>query len=835
MHYLRDVVGLTGTNVGCDTSSCGACTVLVDGESVKSCTVLAVQADGADITTIEGLAVDGELHPMQQAFHEHHGLQCGFCTPGMVMATVSLLEEHPAPTERRGAPRPRGQPLSVHRIPQHREGGPRRGEREPSGSCAMTAVVGTRQLRKEDPPLLTGEARFVDDLDVPGALHLELVRSPYAHARIRRSTRARPRRDAGRRRGVHRRRPADEWASPMPCAWPVTDDMKNPQHRPIAVDKVCYVGDAVAVVVADSAHEARDAAEAIIVDYDALPRSSTSRTPPPTRIVVHDELGTNESYTWALIPDPAAVDAAFANAAHTVYERYLQQRLIPPAMEPRGVCVLPQPFGGRLHRLLVHPDPAHPQGHARHHVRPPRAQAPRHRAGGRRRLRVEAQRVRRGGPRARAGPPAGAARRWTEDRSENTQATSRARPDPGHRARGRRQRARSPQCACTCSPTWARTSSSSRRASRCSARSCTTACTTSPRTRSRARACSRTKTPTDAYRGAGRPEATYAIERAMDALAAKIGVDPAEIRRRNFIGTDQFPYTSPAGLVFDCGNYEAALDRALELAGYDALRQEQRERRARGTDEASRHRPLVVRRDVRARAEPRARVAQLLGRRLGVRNRPRAPDRQGAGGHRHCPARPGSRDVLVDDRRRPARHQLDDVDVLHSDTAISPNGLDTYGSRSLAVGGTAVFLATEQVLEKARAIAAHQLEAAEADLEFVDGEFRVRGTPARAHGARPLAFEAFTAHDLPDGMEPDLERRSTWDPPNFTFPFGTHYAWSRSTRRPARSSSCATSRSTTAATRSTRSSSRARCTAASCRASRRRSSRRPSTTPTATS
>lgn len=212
----------------------------------------------------------------------------------------------------------------------------------------MTAVVGTRQLRREDAALLTGEARFVDDLAVPGALHVKLLRSSVAHARIASiDTRA-----AAAMPGVVAVHTGadlrDEWANPLPCAWPVTDDMKNPEHWPIAIDEVGYVGDAVAVVVAETKQAARDALEAIVVEYDALPAVLDLEHAAADTNLVHAELGTNESYTWSLIPDPAAVDAAFADAAHVVSERYLQQRLIPMAMEPRGVVVLPEPFGGNV-------------------------------------------------------------------------------------------------------------------------------------------------------------------------------------------------------------------------------------------------------------------------------------------------------------------------------------------------------------------------------------------------------------------------------------------------------------------------------------------------------
>jgi carbon-monoxide dehydrogenase large subunit len=282
------------------------------------------------------------------------------------------------------------------------------------------------------------------------------------------------------------------------------------------------------------------------------------------------------------------------------------------------------------------------------------------------------------------------------------------------------------------------------------------------------------KTPTDAYRGAGRPEATYAIERAMDALAARLGIDPAEVRRRNFIAPEAFPYTSGAGLLFDSGEYERALDRALEMVGYDALRQEQRDRRA-GT--STKHLGIGLSTYVEMCGLAPSRVLASLKYAAGgweaatVRVLPTGRVEVVTGSTPHGQGHETCFSMIVADQLGLG---VDDIDVLHSDTAISPTGMDTYGSRSASVGGTAIFIATEHVLDKARTIAAHQLEAAEEDLEYVDGAFTVRGTPSRSMPIGEIAFGAFTAHDLPDGMEPGLSESVTWDPPNFTFPFGTH-------------------------------------------------------------
>jgi carbon-monoxide dehydrogenase large subunit len=285
-----------------------------------------------------------------------------------------------------------------------------------------------------------------------------------------------------------------------------------------------------------------------------------------------------------------------------------------------------------------------------------------------------------------------------------------------------------------------------------------------------------TKTPTDAYRGAGRPEATYAIERAIDALAAEVGVDTVEIRRRNFVKAEQFPYTSVAGLVYDSGQYELALDKALDVAGYQALRDDQARRRSAGD---TKQLGIGVSSYMEMCGLAPSRVLASLNYSAGgweaatVRLLPTGKVQVVTGSSPHGQGHETSWSMIVADRLGVSP---DDVDVLHSDTAISPYGLDTYGSRSLPVGGVAVALATDKVIDKAREIAAHLLEAAAEDLELTGGSFRVKGSPSMEIPLGAVAFEAFTAHNLPDGMEPNLEASVHYDPPNFSFPFGTHIA-----------------------------------------------------------
>jgi carbon-monoxide dehydrogenase large subunit len=284
------------------------------------------------------------------------------------------------------------------------------------------------------------------------------------------------------------------------------------------------------------------------------------------------------------------------------------------------------------------------------------------------------------------------------------------------------------------------------------------------------------RTPTDAYRGAGRPEATYAIERAMDALAHEVGLDPAEIRRRNFIASDKFPYDSAGGLTFDSGNYAAALEKALELVDYEGLRKEQADRRNEGSPT---HLGVGLSSYVEMCGLAPSRVLSSLNYSAGgweaatVRLMPTGKVQVVTGTTPHGQGHETSWSMIVADR---LGVDPDHVDVLHSDTAISPHGMDTYGSRSLAVGGTAVFMACDKIIDKARAIAAHQFEADVEDLEFVGGEFQIKGVPGRSMSLAEVAFEAFKAHNLPDLVEPNLEASVAYDPPNFTFPFGTHVA-----------------------------------------------------------
>lgn len=638
---------------------------------------------------------------------------------------------------------------------------------------AVAREVGRSRLRKEDARLITGQTNWTDNIQVTGLLHLAVLRSPMAHARIR-AVDVSPALD---RPGVVAAFSGADLADglgSLPCAWPVTEDIVLPDHPPIAVDEVRYAGDPVAVVVARDRYAAADALEAVEVDYEPLePVLDLEAALADDAPLVHSDKGTNRSYVW-----PLATGESFAavreRAEVTLRRRYHQQRLIPNAMEPRAVVVTPLAASGEytvysatqiphILRIML----ATVTGVPEHKLR---VIAPDVGGGFGSKLQVYGEEAIALAVARRLGRPV----KWTESRSEGYLATHHGRGmiqdievaatregrllglkvdliadmgaylmlvTPGIPIRGAFMypaiyKMDSYEFTCTGVFT--------------------------------------TRTPTDAYRGAGRPEATFAIERIMDELAAELGLDPVQLRRRNWIRHEEFPYTTIAGLTYDSGDYEAATDKALALFGYDDLRAEQRERNARGDTvrlgigvstftEMCGLAPSRVLRDLRygaggweaasIRMLPTGKVEVVTG---------TSPHGQG---HETCWSQIAA-DVLG--------VPFEDVEVVHGDTQSAPQGMDTYGSRSLVVGGEAVHRAAAKVVDKARKVAAHLLEASEQDLDFTDGVFSVKGSPEARRTIQEIAFETFSSHDLPDGMEPTINAEYLVDPENFSYPHGTH-------------------------------------------------------------
>ena len=640
-------------------------------------------------------------------------------------------------------------------------------------------VIGTRMLRREDPALLTGEGKYTNDLNIPGALHLAVLRSPYAHAKIISIDTSAAKALPGVIAVYTGAELASEWAGPMPCAWPVTPDMKNPAHFPLAVSKVCYVGDGVVAILATNETASRDALDLVDVQYEPLKAVVDVEEALKDNIVIHDELGTNKSYTWPLLVEetPGCVEEAFKKAKYTVSERYVQQRLLPMAMEPRAVAAVPQPFGGDItlysstqvpHILKVMT--ALTLGIPEHQVR---VIAPSVGGGFGSKLNVYAEELLCVALSRKHKLPV----RWVEERTENSQATIHGRgqvqyvelaADEQGKLMAVRVRIIGDMGAYLQLVTpgvpilGAFLYAGVYDIPKAYDFSCTSVFTT--------------LTPTDAYRGAGRPEATYAIECAMDALAREMNIDPFELRKRNFIQKEQFPYTAFSGLTYDSGDHLLAADKAAGIADYAGIRAKQAKQNVPG---AKKLLGIGMSSYFEMCGLAPSRVLASLNYGAGgweaatVRVLPTAKVQVVTGTSPHGQGHETSWAMIASEK---LGIPPEDIDVLHSDTAIAPLGLDTYGSRSLPVGGVAVAGACDKVIDKAKLIAAHQLECSADDLEFAGGIFSVKGSPDRAVPIAALAFAAFTAHNLPDGLEPNLEAQYTYDPPNFSWPFGTHMA-----------------------------------------------------------
>jgi carbon-monoxide dehydrogenase large subunit len=634
--------------------------------------------------------------------------------------------------------------------------------------------VGGDVLRKEDPRLLTGQGRYIDDLALPGMVWMAVVRSPLAHARIKAVDVSAALAMPGVLAALTGEDLASDWAGPLPCVWPVTEDIKMTQHWPVTKDKVRYAGDAVAVVVAESRETAQDALEAVVVDYESMPAvTDLEAALEDGAPLVHEDFGTNKGFTWVLAA-VGDVEKTFADAPVVIRERYRHPRIIPNAMEPRGVLVEPAPAMGEYtmwsstqipHVAKVTLSMVTGISESRLRVIAPEVGGG---FGSKLDIYAEealclvlARRLRR---------PV----KWVEERSEGYLATIHGRGviqdmELAATSEGKLLGIRA-NLLCDMGAYYQLITPGIPMLGAWLNGGCYEA---------GAYAFEYTGiltnlTPTDAYRGAGRPEATYAIERAMDALARKVGKDPVEIRQLNFMPPFSEPTALASGLQADSGNYEAGLARALELADYETLRKDQRARREQGGHTqlgigistyiencgwAPSHLLGAIRYagggwdSATVRVLPTGKVMVVTG---------TSPHGQG---HETTWSQ-----IVADELGVP----YDDVEVLHGDTQVSPLGMDTYGSRSLAVGGVALMQASRRVVDKARILAAHELEVAEADLDYESGSFSVKGAPDRARSIPQLAFTAWQAHNLPPGLDPNLEATATYDPPNFTYPSGAH-------------------------------------------------------------
>jgi carbon-monoxide dehydrogenase large subunit len=647
---------------------------------------------------------------------------------------------------------------------------------EPVTEAGPEKEIGRARLRKEDARLITGKTTWTDNMVLPGMLHMAVVRSPVAHGKISHVDLTAAQQAPGVVAVYSGRDLADEQGS-LPSAWAVTPDMVNPGHPSIAVDEVNHVGEAVALIIARSKVAAQDAVELVDIDYDLLPVVLGMEEAVRAQAdLCHDHIDSNTCYHFVFDAGDAGTggptDQAFADADVVVSRRFVQQRLAPAFMEPRSVVV--QPHGDNytlwsstqiphILRVML----AMVTGVPEHKLR---VIAPDVGGGFGGKLQVIPEEVLTLLVARRLGKPV----KWTETRSESLMSAHHGRDqiqfvdiasDREGNVKGLRVRlladmgaylrlitAGIPALGAFMYPGIYKF----------------------PAYRLEIDGVFTNKVPTDAYRGAGRPEATFAVERIMDELAVELGMDPLELRRKNWIQASEFPFTSVAGLQYDSGDYDTATQQALELIGYDELRAEQRRRRESGD-------PVQL-------GIGFSTFTEMCG---------LAPSRVlgslsfGAGGWEQASIRmlpTGKVEVITGSTPHGQGHEtvwsqlaadhlgvpFEDVEVLHGDTAISSRGLDTYGSRSLVVGGSAVVKAAEKVIAKARKVAAHLLEASEDDLDFSAGSFSVRGTPGAGISIQEIALAVFAAHDYPEGVEPSIDAEAAFDPENFSFPHGTH-------------------------------------------------------------
>ena len=632
--------------------------------------------------------------------------------------------------------------------------------------------VGTSVKRKEDASLLRGQGTFIDNMTLPAMTYMVVVRSPYPRARIASVNVEAARAAEGVVAAFSGADLAEDWKGGLPCAWPVTEDIKTPAHYPLAVGEARYQGDPVAVVVAASRALAKDAAELVEVEYEPLPSNAdVEKALAEGAPLVHEEFGTNECYVWKL--EAGDVQAAIDAADVVVTRRYYQPRLIPNAIEPRGVLAQVGPTGEvtlwsatqtpHVTRFALQLVLGIPESKIR-------VIAPDVGGGFGSKLQIYGEGSLAIALARRLGRPV----KWTEERAENYVGTIHGR-DVVHEL------------------TFAATKEGDITAVRseawCAMGAYLELVTPGvpllgawiysgpyeiPNYGVTFTGVFTNTTPTDAYRGAGRPEATYVLERTMDALARELGMDPLDVRRRNFV--KEFPHTMASGLTIDSGDYHASLDRLLEILDLDAIRADQATRRSNGDAKQigvgfSTYNEMCGLAPSRILGAIRYAVGGWDA--STVRFQPLGSVQVVTGTSPHGQSHETTFAQIAADQLGVS---VDDIEVIHGDTASSQLGMDTYGSRSLAVGGVALWNAGEKVIAKARQIVAHQLEVSEDDLDLENGTFSVKGSPDRSMTIQAAAFAAHSAHNLPDGMEPGLEATAVFDPPNFSWPAGAHAA-----------------------------------------------------------
>jgi len=634
--------------------------------------------------------------------------------------------------------------------------------------------IGARIERKEDTRFLTGTGQYTADITLPAQTFAYFVRSPHAHARIR-SIRPQLAQKMPGVLAVYTGADLPATVGGLPCGWLITgadgQPMKEPKHPLLAQGKARYVGDPVALVVAERYEQAKEAAMVLEVDYEPLPAVADVREARATAAVVHDEAPDNTCYVWAL-GDAKAVDAAFAKAAHVTALEFANNRLIPNALEPRACNAAWSP-GDDSYTLYVANQNPHVErllmaafvlGIPEHKLR---VIAPDVGGGFGSKIYLYAEETLCVWASKQLKRPI----KWTAERTESFLADAHGRDHWTHAqlaldAQGKFLGLRVKTTAAmgaylstfsTCIPTILYATLLAGQY-------------TTPAIHCEVTAVFTNTAPVDAYRGAGRPEATYVVERLVSTAAREMGIAQDEIRRRNFIRA--FPYTTPVALTYDTGDYEACLDGAMKLADVAGFPARRAEAKARG-----RLRGLGFSSYIEACGLAPSNIAGALGARAGlfevaeVRVHPTGKVTLFTGSHSHGQGHETTFAQVVAERLGIA---VDDVDVVHGDTGRIPFGMGTYGSRSIAVGGAAIMKACDKIIAKATRIAAHLMGAKAGDVRFAGGTFTVPGTTKNLPFAQ-VALAAYVPHNYPLAeLEPGLDEIAFYDPTNFTYPAGTY-------------------------------------------------------------
>ncbi len=636
-----------------------------------------------------------------------------------------------------------------------------------------TAAFGSALKRKEDPRLITGQGTYVEDVSLTGMLHIVLVRSPLAHASIKSIDSS----EASKSPGVvaiFTGEDLKEELGSLPCGW-VVPDTKEVPHPPLAVDRVRYVGDAVVAVVAESTAQASDAASLVDVEYEELDTViEMDDALADGAVQLHEDAPDNTAFEWEV--DAGSISDARSSSDVAVTQRFVNQRLIPTAMENRGVVV---DYNSGTDQITMWTSTQIPHlirvllalvtGHPEHLIR---VIAPDVGGAFGSKLYLYAEEVIAPIIAKNLKRPV----KWVESRSEGYLATTHGRDHitdieiignrdgtiTGLDVRTLANMGAYLSTFAPLIPTWLYGLMLSGPYK-------------IPNIYCKVIAPFTNTTPVDAYRGAGRPEATYAVERAVDLFAQEIGMDPAEVRKINFIPPFEDGYEVATTVSYDSGNYIASFERALEMVGYTDFRKEQQEARDKG-------KLLGIGLSAYVEicgAAPSA-VAGTLGARAGlwesanVRIHMTGKVSVFTGASSHGQGHETAFAQLVSSE---LGIPVEDIDVIHGDTSQIQMGTGSFGSRSAAVGGGAIHMSTQKIKEKAKKLAAHILEASEEDIEFEDGKLFVRGAPAEGKTIQEIALASYYyTEDIPDGMEPGMEAMSFFDPKNFTWPGGTHIA-----------------------------------------------------------